>query len=168
MREDQTFRSPTYPYEQLRQRISIQLATISSIISVFYVNSWIINIFIWQVDFGSAVACERGDGLYELAGVNSWDIACQNKQPLPSVFATSDAQWINVVLGTPLPVLQAQEESFNQGLLKGEGLDGVDTEDKPGFSQGYGKWRACISLTFFNHAQMFWSLSPSQIYVPPS
>lgn len=79
----------------------------------------------------------------EAMDYTSWlgcsDIACQNKQPPPSVFATSDAQWINVVLGTPLPVLQAQEESFNQGLLKGEGLDGVDTEDKPGFSQGYGK-----------------------------
>ncbi|KAG8300395.1 hypothetical protein J6590_077516 [Homalodisca vitripennis] len=92
-----------------------------------------------KVDFGSAVACQREDGRYELAGVNSWDIACPTKQSLPSVFATSDAQWITTVLSTPTPVLQAEEKNYQQTLSQGESIDGVDTEDKPGFSQGYGK-----------------------------
>uniref|UniRef100_A0A1B6KRD9 Peptidase S1 domain-containing protein n=1 Tax=Graphocephala atropunctata TaxID=36148 RepID=A0A1B6KRD9_9HEMI len=92
-----------------------------------------------KVDFGSAVACERDDGTYELAGVNSWDIACPTQQSLPTVFATSDAQWINTVLTTPVPVLRAEEQGYQQSLAQGENVDGVDTDDKPGFSQGYGK-----------------------------
>lgn len=93
----------------------------------------------FQVDFGSGIACDRGDGFYELAGVNSWDLACQTKQPLPTVIATSDADWINAVLAAPLPQLQQEEEDYIAGLLKGENVDGIDVDDKPGFSQGYGK-----------------------------
>lgn len=91
------------------------------------------------MDYGSAVACAREDGHYEVAGVNSWDIACPTQQPLPTVFATSDAQWLETVLNTPTPVLQEEENNYDQSLQQGEAIDGADTEDKPGFSQGYGK-----------------------------
>jgi len=92
-----------------------------------------------KVDTGSAVACARPDGHYELAGVNSWDIPCPVPEPRPSVFTNSDATWINTVINTPLPVLQAEEDEHVQSLSQGENIEGIDTDDKPGFSQGYGK-----------------------------
>ena len=41
------------------------------------------------------MACDRGDGHYELAGSYSWDTQCS--APAPGVLATTDAEWIQQV-----------------------------------------------------------------------
>ncbi|XP_075232343.1 uncharacterized protein LOC142330774 [Lycorma delicatula] len=91
-----------------------------------------------KVDVGGPVACDRGDGHYELAGVNSWDVGCPAEQT-PTVFSNPDAEWIQQILNTPTEKLEQDEEKYNNDKLKGESLDQVDIDQKPGFALGYGK-----------------------------
>ncbi|XP_039291082.1 trithorax group protein osa isoform X2 [Nilaparvata lugens] len=91
-----------------------------------------------KVDVGSPIACERGDGHYELAGVNSWDVGCQTDQT-PTITSNPDAEWIDKVINTPAEQLAIQEEKYFADKLKGESIDDVDIDQKPGFALGYGK-----------------------------
>lgn len=91
-----------------------------------------------KVDVGSPIACDRGDGHYELAGVNSWDVGCQTDQ-MPTISSNPDAEWIDKVINTPAEELAKEEEKYFADKLKGESIDEVDIDQKPGFALGYGK-----------------------------
>lgn len=74
-----------------------------------------------------------------MAGVNSWDVGCPAEKT-PTVFSNPDAEWIENVIKTPTDKLIEDEEKYNADKLKGESLDQVDIDQKPGFALGYGKW----------------------------
>lgn len=60
-----------------------------------------------QVDLGSPLACDRGDGSYAIMGVYTQDTGCS---PIDQVttFATVDYAWIQYVLDNPIEVEQQQ------------------------------------------------------------
>ncbi|CAB0039459.1 unnamed protein product [Trichogramma brassicae] len=67
-----------------------------------------------QVDVGGPLACDRGDGFYELVGVYSQDTGCLPTNQV-ATFAVVDYQWINSVMNgapAPRPVDQYQVPPF--------------------------------------------------------
>ena len=87
---------------------------------------------------GSPIACSRGDGTYELFGIKSWDLGCQQYKS-SAIFSNADVLWIQNTLSTPLPKLSENEKLRRKDKFKGESLEGVNINEKPGFGQGYGK-----------------------------
>nr|CAD7266322.1 unnamed protein product [Timema shepardi] len=97
---------------------------------------------ICQVGPGSPLACENGNGRYELVGLYSWDVGCGvASTPQPAVFSQTDVNWCQSVLATPIEQLarQEQEELLKKQQEAQQALEGVDTDKKPGFDLGYGK-----------------------------
>nr|CAD7462392.1 unnamed protein product [Timema tahoe] len=97
---------------------------------------------ICQVGPGSPLACENGNGRYELVGLYSWDVGCGvASTPQPAVFSQTDVNWCQGVLATPIEQLarQEQEELLKKQQEEQQALEGVDTDKKPGFDLGYGR-----------------------------
>ncbi|CAG2055455.1 unnamed protein product [Timema podura] len=95
-----------------------------------------------QVGPGSPLACENGNGRYELVGLYSWDVGCGvASTPQPAVFSQTDVNWCQGVLATPIEQLarQEQEELLKKQQEEQQALEGVDTDKKPGFDLGYGR-----------------------------
>ncbi len=82
--------------------------------------------------------CNKGDGSYELFGIKSWDLGCQDYKK-SAIFSNYDVAWVQETLSKPLPKLLTDEQTYLKAKFKGESLDGVNILDKPGFNQGYGK-----------------------------
>lgn len=91
------------------------------------------------VDAGSPVTCEDPAGHQVLRGLYSWDVGCAAPSA-PASLSSVDTAWIESVLATPTDELVRQElnEILRRQQLE-EQQQQLDTEGKPGFSQGYGK-----------------------------
>ncbi|XP_044014749.1 uncharacterized protein LOC122856913 isoform X2 [Aphidius gifuensis] len=63
-----------------------------------------------QVDLGSPLACDRGDGNYAIMGVYTQETGCS---PIDQVttFATIDYAWIKYVLDNPTEIEQQQQQT---------------------------------------------------------
>jgi plasma kallikrein len=85
------------------------------------------------VGLGGALVCPRSDGHYIMLGASSWDVGCS--QPQPTVMCALDVQWVNQVLTTPAQDLQEQQQREQQQFAVAPQV----AEQKPGFSQGYGR-----------------------------
>ena len=92
----------------------------------------------FQVDPGGPIACDRGDGHHELSGTYSWDIGCSAPNN-PTVFGGIDTNWIESVLARPVEDVARDELNDILKQQQQQELSGVDIDNKPGFSQGYGK-----------------------------
>lgn len=84
------------------------------------------------------MACNRGDGIFELYGIKSWDLGCQEYKK-SAIFSNNDILWIENTLVAPLQKLVTIEQTYQKEKFKGETLQGVNIQDKPGFALGYGK-----------------------------
>lgn len=91
-----------------------------------------------QVKTGSPIACNKGDGSYELLGIKSWDLGCQDYKR-SAIFSNFDIFWVQNILATPITTLISNEKTFLKAKFKGDSLEGINIQQKPGFSQGYGK-----------------------------
>lgn len=87
---------------------------------------------------GGPIACDRGDGHHVLSGLYSWDVGC-NVPSSPTVLGGIDVAWIESILGRPVDELVRNELNEILRQQQQQDLGNVDTESKPGFSQGYGK-----------------------------
>lgn len=67
--------------------------------------------FILQVDVGSALACDRGDGRYTLAGIYSWDTGCNPTAQIAG-YTKIDTQWIESTIQRPVKDLRTEEKGF--------------------------------------------------------
>lgn len=76
-----------------------------------------------------------------MSGLYSWDVGCSvpSSQSVPSVLGGIDVAWIESVLARPVDELIKEELNEILRLQQQQDLGNVDTESKPGFSQGYGK-----------------------------
>lgn len=92
----------------------------------------------WQVKVGSPIACNNGNGSYELFGLKSWDLGCQEYKK-SAIFSNFDVFWVRSMLGMPTSKLVANEQAYLRAKFRGETLEGVKIEQKPGFNQGYGR-----------------------------
>ncbi|XP_059474348.1 DNA translocase FtsK-like [Neocloeon triangulifer] len=84
------------------------------------------------VNLGGALVCPRGDGHYAVVGASSWDVGCA--QPQPAVMCALDVEWVDQVLATPAHDLQQQQQQQQQFVVAPD-----VAQQKPGFSQGYGR-----------------------------
>ncbi|PSN51774.1 hypothetical protein C0J52_05279 [Blattella germanica] len=91
-----------------------------------------------KVDAGGPIACDRGDGHLMLSGLYSWDVGCSVPNS-PTVLGGIDTDWIESVLARPVDDLVRDELNDILKQQQQEELGGVDIDNKPGFSQGYGK-----------------------------
>ncbi|XP_065219639.1 serine proteinase stubble-like [Planococcus citri] len=91
-----------------------------------------------QVKSGEPLACNRGDGVFELYGIKSWDLGCQEYKK-SAIFSNNDVLWIENSLVAPLEKLLAIEQLLSKEKFKGETLEGVNIQEKPGFALGYGR-----------------------------
>lgn len=91
-----------------------------------------------QVKTGSPIVCNRGDGTYELFGIKSWDLGCQEYKKT-AVFSNLDLVWVQTMLQTPLTKLIANEQSYLKAKSKSNSYDTIDVPDKPSFIQVYKK-----------------------------
>ncbi|XP_023713703.1 nascent polypeptide-associated complex subunit alpha, muscle-specific form isoform X4 [Cryptotermes secundus] len=91
-----------------------------------------------KVDVGGPIACDQGDGHHVLSGLYSWDVGC-NVPSSPTVLSGIDVAWIESILGRPVDELVRNELNEILRQQQQQDLGNVDTESKPGFSQGYGK-----------------------------
>jgi secreted trypsin-like serine protease len=90
------------------------------------------------VKTGSPIACDKGDGTFELFGIKSWDLGCQEYKK-SAVFANFDVIWVQTTLASPITKLIAEEKARQKDKFKGDTLEGINIQDKPGFALGYGK-----------------------------
>jgi hypothetical protein len=68
----------------------------------------------------------------------SWDIGCDAPSN-PTVLGGIDVAWIESILNRPVNELVRDELNEILKQQQRQDLVNVDTESKPGFSQGYGK-----------------------------
>lgn len=87
---------------------------------------------------GEPLVCNRGDGVFELYGIKSWDLGCQEYKK-SAIFSNNDVLWIENSLVAPLEKLLAIEQLLSKEKFKGETLEGVNIQEKPGFALGYGR-----------------------------
>lgn len=72
-------------------------------------------ILIFQVDYGSALACANEQGQYFLSGVYAWDTGCKQEGQIGGYIAP-DVEWIETTVNKPLKQLRRLEKEY---LLKG-------------------------------------------------
>ena len=76
--------------------------------------------------------------MFELYGIKSWDLGCQEYKK-SAIFSNNDILWIENSLVAPLEKHLANELLLNREKFKGDTLEGVNIQEKPGFALGYGK-----------------------------
>lgn len=96
------------------------------------------NYDLCQVDAGSPIACQKPDGRYELSGIYSWDVGCHPNTNIPAAASSVDKKWVQKVMDKPVEQVKREEKDE---IAKKQNLGQIaeGSENKPGFSQGYGK-----------------------------
>lgn len=71
------------------------------------------NADICDVDVGSALACDNGDGHYTLVGIYDWDTGCRTQAQIAG-FWRVDVRWIDSQLRRPLGDLKNDENAYRR------------------------------------------------------
>ncbi|CAH0549415.1 unnamed protein product [Brassicogethes aeneus] len=64
-----------------------------------------------RVDYGSALACDNGNGQYTLSGIYSWDTGCKQEGQIGGYIAP-DVEWVRGCLNKPINELKRLDSEY--------------------------------------------------------